>query len=85
MPLAQPGTRALSYDNPDNRLSWAPHGVEGWHVGPAMEHYHCYQFHIPSTCGHCIVGTVDFFPQHCAMPAFSSTNATTAAANDLIE
>eukprot|EP00957_Ditylum_brightwellii_P105178 8017377-Ditylum_brightwellii.AAC.1 len=64
-PLALPGTRALIYDDPNKRLSWAPHCVEGWYVGPAMEHYWCYQFHIPSTGDQRIAATADFFPQHC--------------------
>eukprot|EP00957_Ditylum_brightwellii_P126715 9657953-Ditylum_brightwellii.AAC.1 len=57
IPLAPPGTRALIYNDPDKRLSWAPHGVEGWYVGPVKEHYSCYRFHIPSTGGHQIAAT----------------------------
>eukprot|EP00957_Ditylum_brightwellii_P209505 15362027-Ditylum_brightwellii.AAC.1 len=84
-PLAPPCTRALIDDDPDSRLSWESHEVEGWYVGPAMEHYRCYWFHIPSTSGHCVTEMVDFFPQHCTMPVFSSAATATAAANDLIE
>eukprot|EP00957_Ditylum_brightwellii_P115830 8835529-Ditylum_brightwellii.AAC.1 len=50
-----------------------------------MEHYRCYCCHIPSTGRRQIAATAEFFPQHCHMPAFSSADATTAAANDLIE
>ena len=35
-PLAPLGTKALNYDDPAARASWAPH-----YVGPASNHYHC--------------------------------------------
>jgi hypothetical protein len=38
-PLAPPGTRALVFEDPKSRESWAPHGKEAWYVGPATEHY----------------------------------------------
>ena len=39
MPLASPGTKVLVHEKPAVRGSWAPHGKEGWYVGPAIEHY----------------------------------------------
>eukprot|EP00957_Ditylum_brightwellii_P202556 15330666-Ditylum_brightwellii.AAC.1 len=84
-PIAPPGTRLLIYKDSNKRLSWALHSVEGWYFGPAIEHYWCYCFHIPSTSEHRITATAEFFPQHCRMPAFPSADAATAAANNLIE
>ena len=43
-PLAPPGTRALTCEDPATRESWAPHGKEGWCIGPAMDHFRCFQF-----------------------------------------
>jgi len=40
-PLAPHGTRALIYDDPASRASWAPHATDGHHVGPASNHYQC--------------------------------------------
>ena len=37
-PLAPPGTKVLAHEKPAKRQSWAPHGVDGWYIGPAMEH-----------------------------------------------
>ncbi len=50
-PLAPPGTKALIYEAPANRTSWAPHAVDGWYLCPAMEHYRCGLFFIESTPG----------------------------------
>ena len=35
-PLAPPGTRAIVHEKPTQRRTWAPHGVDGWYIGPAM-------------------------------------------------
>ena len=48
-PLAPPGTRVIVNEKPTQRRTWAPHGVDGWYIGPAMDHYQCYRVWIPST------------------------------------
>jgi hypothetical protein len=62
MPLAPPGTRVLVNVTPNQRANMAPHGINGWHVGPSKEHYRCHKCHIPSTYGVCDALTVDWFP-----------------------
>lgn len=83
-PLAPPGTRVVVHEKPSVRASWAPHGQEGWYVGPAMEHYRCYIVHVSSTNAERIGDTVEFFPQHSTMPKLSSADAAMQAAQDLI-
>jgi hypothetical protein len=83
-PLAPPGTRALIYEDPATRQSWAPHGKEAWFIGPAMDHYRCYQFYIPETKGICITGTAQFFPHYCKMPTISPADTIAHAAQDLV-
>jgi hypothetical protein len=61
-PLAPPGTRVVVHEKPRQRGTWAPHGVDGWYIGPALEHYQCYKCYIPSTNSICIADTVEFFP-----------------------
>ena len=48
-PLAPPGTKALIYEAPSRRAAWAPHAVDGWYLGPAMNHYRCGLYFIKST------------------------------------
>ena len=48
-PLAPPGTRVIVHEKPNQRRTWAPHGIDGWYIGPAMDHYQCYRVWIPST------------------------------------
>ena len=35
-PIAPPGMRVVLYKSPAERASWAPHGVAGFYVGPAL-------------------------------------------------
>jgi hypothetical protein len=83
-PLARPGTRVLLHETPDNRTSWSPHGKEAWYVGPALEHYRCYQSYVPDTNGLRITSTAKFFPAYTKMPTLSSANLATNAAERLI-
>jgi hypothetical protein len=38
-PIASRGTKVVVFESPDQRASWAPHGVDG----PALRHYRCYK------------------------------------------
>ena len=84
-PLAPPGTRVIVHETPNNRRTWSPHGVDGWYLGPAPDHYRCHGVYIPRTCAERIAKTVEFFPHDCPVPASISTSATTAAACALAE
>jgi hypothetical protein len=68
---------------PGTRRTWAPHGQDGWYIGPALEHYRCYTVYITKTRGDRIVETVDFFPEKFALPFPSAQDLATQAAADL--
>jgi hypothetical protein len=82
-PLAPPGTKAIIHEKPANRTTWAPHGIEGWYVEPAMEHYRCYKVYCPTTKAVRVSDTVELFTTHCQMPAMTTTEAAIKAATDL--
>jgi hypothetical protein len=60
-PLAPLGTKVVLHETPQQRRTWAPHGVEGWYVGYAPEHYRCYTVHVTRTNKTRIGSTVEFF------------------------
>jgi hypothetical protein len=41
-PMAPTGIIIISHETPNHRRTWAPHGQDGWYIGPALEHYICY-------------------------------------------
>jgi hypothetical protein len=75
-PLAPLGTKALIYDGPDSRASWAPHATDGYYIGPAVEHYQCLHFYIAAT--------QHLYPTHCQIPVVSQHDLSIAAAEDLL-
>ena len=82
-PLGPPGTRFIVQETPDNRHTWAPHGVDRWYLGPAPDHYQFHRVYIPRTRAERIAKTVQFFPHNFPIPSRSSTSAATADAHTL--
>jgi hypothetical protein len=82
-PMAPPGTRIIAHETPSRRRTWAPHGQDGWYIGPALEHYRCYTVYITKTRSNRIVEKVEFFPEKFTLPFPSSHDLATQAAADL--
>jgi hypothetical protein len=82
-PMAPPDTRTVAHETPNRRSTWAPHGLDGWYLGPALEHYRCYTVHITKTRGDIIVETVDFFPEKFTLPFATPQYQATKAATEL--
>jgi hypothetical protein len=83
-PLAPPGTKVLVHETPAQRKTWAPHGVDGWYIGAAPDHYRCHRTYIPATRKERIARTVQFFPHNFTMPKTSSADAAIVAAQNLV-
>jgi hypothetical protein len=64
-PLAPLGCKAIVYKDVNTRGSWASRGVDGWYLGPSMDHYCCDIYYIPETRAYGILGSTELFPQHC--------------------
>jgi hypothetical protein len=82
-PMAPPGTIIIAHETPNRRQTWAPHGQDGWYIGPTLKHYRCYTVYITNTRGERIVETVDFFPEKFTLPFPSPQDLATQAAVEL--
>jgi hypothetical protein len=82
-PMAPPGTRIIAHETPNRRWTWAPHGQDGWYIGPSLEHYRCYTVYITKTRGERVVETVDLFPKNFKLPFPSAQDLATRAAAEL--
>ena len=83
-PLAIPGTRAIVHETPQQRTSWAPHGIDAYYVGPSLEHYRCYKFFIPKTNTTRDATTVDWFPTAIKYPQITTETYLKQTAEDLL-
>jgi hypothetical protein len=67
-PLAPPGAKAMVHITPEQRANMAPHGVDGWCVGPSLEHCRCHKRCMPSTFRVRNALTANWFPHHVPFP-----------------
>jgi hypothetical protein len=83
-PLAPPGCKAVIYEAPELRGSWASHGTDAWYVGPPMDHYQCNHFFVPETRADHLSGSAELFPQHCQVPFLMWDKLLQEVINELI-
>ena len=79
-----PGTKATVHSKPSNRHTRESHGLYGWYVSQAPEHYQCYKVYINNTRSDRIANTVDFLPTQVNIPETSSADQATYAALKLV-
>lgn len=84
-PMAPPGTRVVVHEKPSNRGTWDPHGIDAWYIGPAMEHYRCYNTYAWSTKAERNSDTVEWFPHDVKMPTASTLDLLAAATRDILK
>jgi hypothetical protein len=82
-PMAPPGTIIIAHETPNRRRTWAPHGQDGWYIGPTIEHYRCYTLYVTKTRGERVVETVDFFSERFTLSFPSAQDLATQAAAEL--
>ena len=82
-PIAPCGTLVLIWESPSTRASWAPHGVRGFYLGPAMDHYRCWRTWTIATRRERISDTLAWFPEHFVMPGASTIDHVSALIADL--
>ena len=83
-PLAPPGTKVVFHKKASNRESWAFHGLEGWYVGPAPEHYRCLRIFVPDKHSEVNSDTVKFIPRYIPIPECSIDDHLKKTVNDLV-
>jgi hypothetical protein len=83
-PIAPPGTRVMVYETPAQRNTFGAHGVEGWYIGPALNHYRCFTCFIPTTASRRHALTVEWFPHRVPIPKTTTEDYLKQTANDLL-
>jgi hypothetical protein len=82
-PIAPAGMRVVIHVKPSARGSWDTHGVEGFYIGPAMEHYRCYKVWALKTGALRVTDSLAWHPELLHMPGSSPMEALLAAITDL--
>ena len=84
--MAPLGTQTIIYEPKAQRKSiFASHGILGWYISPAPDHYRNYKIYVPaSTRGTRSGKTIQFVPCTFPMPAISSAGKASYLVEDLI-
>ena len=70
-------------EKPHKRLTYAPHSVDGWYLGPSVHHYRCYTCYKFDTGGVNTPDTIAFFPAFMKIPNCSTRDMAIHDAADL--
>ena len=79
-PLATLGCKVKIHEKPHKRLTYAPHSVYRWYLGPEVNHYICYTCYNIDTGGETTPYTIDFFPEFMKLPNYSTRDMAIHAA-----
>eukprot|EP01034_Spumella_vulgaris_P031394 gene31394-38776_t len=71
-PIAPCGTAVIIHETPATRPSWGPHGKHGFYLGPALEHYRCYNIFVTATGRTRVSDSIAWFPASFHMPGSSA-------------
>jgi len=82
-PICIYGMRAIVYESPNDRATWANHGVDGFYIGPEIRHYCCWEFYIPKTKQTRTSDTVQWLPRAFQLPGSGPFHRFEAAYDDL--
>ena len=82
-PIAPFGTLVVIHEKPAQRASWDAHGVKGFYLGPAMDHYRSWRTWAITTQTVRITDTLAWFPTLVKMPGSSPQEMMVAAVTDL--
>lgn len=83
-PLAPFGTLVVVHDKPAERGSWDPHGVKGFYLGPALQHYHSWRTWVILTQTERISDSLAWFPTPLKLPGSDPHEMVQAAIDDLV-
>lgn len=84
-PMAPPGTAITIHEKPSQRKSWSKHGVKGFYLGPAMEHYRCYNVWTSHSGTSRVADTVAWHPHGYQWESYSPLEMITHTVETLSE
>ena len=83
-PIHPPGVKVIILDPVTTRESWAPHGLTGFYLGPALYHYKSFRFFVPSTNGIRVSDSVSWHPEKLKLPGSSKEELIFLKAEEIL-
>ena len=70
-PIHPPGTKVVILDPVSTRESWAPKRLNGFYLGPSLQHFRCYRVYVTSTKGIRVSDSLSWHPEKLKLPGSS--------------
>ena len=83
-PLAPPGTKVLIHKKSNVRESRDYHGVEGWYIGPSLEHYRCLKCYNPEAFSEVNTDTVKLIPSVTSILVYTNLDVIKQAVSNIL-
>ena len=83
-PIHPPGTKVVVLDPVTTRESWAPHGLNGFYLGPAISHYRSFRVYVSVTKGIRVSDSLSWHPRKLRLPGSSKEDILLLTAEDIL-
>ena len=83
-PIHPPGVKVIILDPVTTRESWAPHGLTGFYLGPAIQHFKSFRIFVPSTNGIRVSDSVSWHPEKLKLPGSSKEELIFLKAEEIL-
>ena len=84
-PLAPLGTKVIIHERPDQRKTWDKHGLPGFMVNRAKDHFRSWQISVTSTGATRVSNAIELLPSKYTMPKTSSNDRIKVAFEEIAE
>ena len=78
-PLIPPGIKIIIHEKPTQRAPWAPRGIDGWYLGPSLQHYRCHRVYCSTTGAERTTDKVQIIPHYGNAPTITAQDAAVLA------
>ena len=80
-----PGTEVNLLEPASTRESWAPHGLDGFYVHPALKHYQCVRIYITVSNDFHVTDSLSWHPRKLHLPGPSKEELMYAKADEILQ
>ena len=82
-PIHPPGTKIVVLEPTGQRETWAPHGLDGFYLGPCLKHHQTYWVYITATNSIRNSDSISWHPSKLRLPGSSREDLLYAKASDI--
>jgi hypothetical protein len=83
-PIHPLGTKVVVLEPAPTRESWAPHGLDGFYVGPSFDHYQCFRIYVIITNDFRTTDSLSWHPKKLHLPGSSKEELIHAKAEEIL-